>query len=376
MRTALRACAALMILVGLGGGVSPTSARDLDAVIGESLFDRVWTVAGASNRGSDGLGPLFNARACVSCHAGGGAGELEDGRGLVLRFPDDPHYGRQLQTGAVQGQEAEGGLAVSWRREERVLDDGTRVELRAPVWRIEEPGAGPVPAHGSLRLAPSLAGLGQVETALGAATQEEAAGRGFGLKADHASLAGPVREALLLDLGLSTPEQPAPWGDCTALQPTCRTGPHGVEPGDAGAELSPTIVNALLAYLRDLPAPRPLAGPDPEGERLFMQSGCAACHQPRLGELVAFSDYRSHDLGEGLADGDPADPQAAFWRTAPLWGLGRKLANGGFLLHDGRARDATEAILWHGGEAEGAVAAFSVMPAAARARLLKFLEGL
>lgn len=40
--------------------------------------------------------------------------------------------------------------------------------------------------------------------------------------------------------------------------------------------------------------------------------------------------------------------------TSPLWGIGyTQVVNGHtFFLHDGRARDLMEAILWHGGEAE------------------------
>jgi CxxC motif-containing protein (DUF1111 family) len=355
----------------LAGGATLAAGRSLDAAIGKALFERIWTVAGASNQASDGLGPLFNARACASCHPGAGAGRLADGPGLVLRFADDPTYGRQLQTTAVQGERPEGELALSWRYETRILGDGTLVQLRAPVWRIEDPAILPLPRHGSLRLAPSLAGLGRVEAALDARS-----GQGFGLEADHADLAGPVQEALLLDLGLSTAGRPQPWGDCTPREEACRAGPHGAGDGGEAAELSPPVVAALLAYLRSLPPPRPSGEPDPDGLRLFADIGCAGCHRPHLASLAPFSDFRAHDLGEGLADGDPADPRAGRWRTAPLWGLGRKLAERRPLLHDGRARDAIEAILWHDGSASRSAAAFALLAEAERARLLKFLGGL
>ena len=357
---------ALLLLAAmvLGGGAALASGRNLDVAVGKALFERVWTVAGASNHASDGLGPLFNARACASCHPGAGPGRLEDSPGLVLRFADDPVYGRQLQTEAVHGERAEGQLAWSWRYETRVLDDGTEVELRAPVWRIEEPVAGPAPHSGSLRLAPSLAGLGRVEAALG-----RDGGQGFGLKADHPGLADAVQDALLLDLGLSTAERPQPWGDCTREEKACRAGPHGSD----AAELAPPVVAALLAYVRALPPPAPSGEPDPAGLDLFARTGCAGCHQPRLAELAPFSDFRAHDLGLGLADGGAAGSPAAMWRTAPLWGLGRKLAQRRPLLHDGRGRDATEAILWHGGTASDSVAAFEGLSRLDRDRLLEFL---
>ena len=62
----------------------------------------------------------------------------------------------------------------------------------------------------------------------------------------------------------------------------------------------------------------------------------------------------------------------------PLWGIGlTEVVNGHtFFLHDGRARNLTEAILWHGGEAEAARDGFATLRKADRDSLLKFLESL
>ena len=70
-----------------------------------------------------------------------------------------------------------------------------------------------------------------------------------------------------------------------------------------------------------------------------------------------FTDLLLHDMGEGLSDGRPdfeAGPTE--WRTAPLWGIGLYDEVNGHtrFLHDGRARNLEEAILWHGGEAADA----------------------
>ena len=84
-------------------------------------------------------------------------------------------------------------------------------------------------------------------------------------------------------------------------------------------------------------------------------------------------------MGEGLADGSPEGAASGReWRTAPLWGIGlTETVNGHtFFLHDGRARNLTEAILWHGGEAAGAREAFRTLPANERAALLAFLNSL
>jgi CxxC motif-containing protein (DUF1111 family) len=92
-----------------------------------------------------------------------------------------------------------------------------------------------------------------------------------------------------------------------------------------------------------------------------------------------YSDLLLHDMGEGLADGRPeycAGPRD--WRTPPLWGIGLsgKVNGSATLLHDGRARNFAEAILWHGGEAAAARDAFRSMPKQEREALLAFLASL
>jgi CxxC motif-containing protein (DUF1111 family) len=105
---------------------------------------------------------------------------------------------------------------------------------------------------------------------------------------------------------------------------------------------------------------------------------------PALAQLAdqvihPYTDLLLHDMGEGLADGRPdylAGPRD--WRTPPLWGigLGAKVNGNAALLHDGRGRTLTEAVLWHGGEAAGARETFRAMAAADRAALLAFVESL
>jgi CxxC motif-containing protein (DUF1111 family) len=92
-----------------------------------------------------------------------------------------------------------------------------------------------------------------------------------------------------------------------------------------------------------------------------------------------YTDMLMHDMGEGLSDGRPlGDASGSEWRTAPLWGIGLTEAVNGhtFFLHDGRARNLTEAILWHGGEAEAARDAVVDATPEERAALIRFLESL
>ena len=92
-----------------------------------------------------------------------------------------------------------------------------------------------------------------------------------------------------------------------------------------------------------------------------------------------YSDFLLHDMGDGLADfRDEAQATGYEWRTPPLWGVGLTQTVSGhtYYLHDGRARNLTEAILWHGGEAQTARDAFAGLPKAARDDLLAFLGSL
>jgi CxxC motif-containing protein (DUF1111 family) len=138
---------------------------------------------------------------------------------------------------------------------------------------------------------------------------------------------------------------------------------------------------------RDAGAPEVLAG-----KRLFYEAGCTACHTPKhgtardtadpalRGQLIwPYTDLLLHDMGEGLADHRPegvADGRE--WRTPPLWGIGLTGTVNGhtYFLHDGRARNLTEAILWHGGEAQASRERFRLMPPRDRAALLAFLASL
>ncbi|MBK8018788.1 MAG: c-type cytochrome [Betaproteobacteria bacterium] len=129
------------------------------------------------------------------------------------------------------------------------------------------------------------------------------------------------------------------------------------------------------------------------GETIFGEAGCSTCHTPQMKTAQEFpplpalagqtfhpyTDLLLHDMGEGLADGRPDfEAGGRDWRTPPLWGIGlSETVNGSpAYLHDGRARNFTEAILWHGGEATESRNTFRSMPSQDRQALLKFLESL
>lgn len=136
-----------------------------------------------------------------------------------------------------------------------------------------------------------------------------------------------------------------------------------------------------------------------QGEQLFYQAKCHLCHVtslktrprgsvllnntelPQLGNQVIhpYSDFLLHDMGVELGDDYPSGlANGNEWRTTPLWGLGlQEVVNGHtYYLHDGRARNLTEAIMWHGGEGAASRTLFSRMTKDERAALIKFLQSL
>lgn len=393
----LAACA---IAAGAARAEVDILARD-----GQRAFDTLWSVS-PSAFGTWGRGPTSNAERCGDCHGAPGdapAAPLariaaRDARGRPARHPV---YGSQLQTQGVLGRvPAEGQLRIRWRAHVVRLADGTVVSLRTPRVRLDALAFGPL-AHArvSLRIAPPLHGLGllaavpdgAIEALAGQASAPGARGRvqrvpdpvtgaptmgRFGHKAGQPTLLAQAALALHEDLGVTSRLHPAQ--NCPPLQRAC-----AAEPAPGAPEASDALLEDLVAHLSALPPPPAAAGLHPEGERTFHHLGCAACHRPSLpvagiagaSEARAFTDLLLHDLGPGLADGGPehaAGPR--HWRTAPLWGLSRRLHAG--LLHDGRARTVQEAVLWHGGEAAAARRSYAALPAARRAELLRFLESL
>ncbi len=393
---------------------------------GAAELRQLWTVA-PSAFGRWGRGPTSNAERCSDCHDHGGRGRPpqrtdEPLRSLLVRLSvmhggaaaEHPVYGDQLQPQGVLGKvPGEGEARIDWIAHSAVLTDGTVVPLRAPRLRFHQLAFGPIAADTliSLRQAPPLWGLGLLEAVPEPALREVAAdqqahgiagrlnqawdleshrarsGR-FGLKASQPSLRQQIAHALHADLGVTSALFPQE--NCPPAQRACRAMPAPPAP-----EIQPEQLNALEFYVRAL-APPAATDPDPalvaRGEVLFRQAHCSVCHRPTLitGDAPAvpqlarqtihpYTDLLLHDMGEGLGDGRPdLDAGPRDWRTAPLWGLGTtaRVNGNASLLHDGRARDVSEAILWHGGEAEAARDAFARLSRAAREALVAFVLSL
>ncbi|BCQ64384.1 CxxC motif-containing protein, DUF1111 family [Pseudomonas sp. NFPP10] len=413
--------------------------RRLDFSVGNSFFRSPWVIAPSTTTARDGLGPLFNTNACQNCHVKDGRGHPPAPNALNavsmlvrLSIPDDPAfarlieqagivpepvYGGQLQDMAIPGVAPEGRLRVDYDPLPVRFQDGTQVELRKPKLQITDLGYGPMhpDTRFSARVAPPMIGLGLLEAipeeailanarpanknAIAGrpnwvwddALQKTVLGR-FGWKAGQPNLNQQNVHAFSGDMGLTT--RLRPFDDCTDAQTACKQAPNGNGP-DGEPEVSDNILRLVLFYTRNLavPARRDVDSPQVlAGKNLFFQAGCQSCHtpsfttatnaaEPELANQVIrpYSDLLLHDMGEGLADHRTEfKASGRDWRTAPLWGIGLTETVSGHtqFLHDGRARNLMEAVLWHGGEAEGAKQQVLTFNAQQRAALLAFLNSL
>ncbi len=399
--------------------------------VGNALFNRGWVIAPASTTGIDGLGPTFNATSCSSCHArdGRGAPPAEAGEeflGLLLRISvpganaqggplPEPNYGDQFNHRAVLGVMTEGTPIVTYTEQPGTFADGTAYSLRAPTYSFENLAYGPMSPDVmvSPRVGQAVFGLGLLEAIpesdlLALADENDADGDGisgrpnypfdprsnaaklgrFGWKANQPTVEAQNAGAFIGDIGITSTLHPSE--NCPASQTSCASTPNGGSPElDDAALFDATYYGKLLAVpaRRDYQDATVLAG-----KRLFRDLGCAGCHTPAFTtgidpdfpELSSqairpYTDLLLHDMGDGLADHRPdflADGRE--WRTQPLWGLGliETVNRHTFLLHDGRARNVTEAILWHGGEAEASRDEYRQLSAADREALETFLGSL
>ena len=283
--------------------------KELDFKVGNGFFRRIWVSAPASTKAADGLGPLFNAKACQRCH-------IKDGRGHppAANWPDDdavsmflrlsippetaeqkrllaehrinvvpePTYGSQLQDLAIQGHQIEGRMHITYTDVPVELSDGTTVMLRRPTYSITDLGYGPLHPKTMLspRVAPPMIGLGLLEQIPADAIRAQAdpddsdgdgiSGRAqvtwnpeknttalgrFGWKAGNATINAQNQGAFSGDIGISTPLKPDPAGECTAAETVCKKGPHGDDAQYDNLEAHKVVTDLVLFYSRHLAVP-------------------------------------------------------------------------------------------------------------------------
>ena len=312
-------------------------SRELDFKLGNAIFRKFWVSAPSSTKSSDGLGPLYNARACQSCHLKDGRGHpprgerIEDrsvsmflrlsippeteaqrqalAEGLLAVIPE-PTYGGQLQELGIQGHPGEGRMVVTYVEVPVELAGGEVVSLRRPSYRIADLGYGPLHPRTMMspRMTPQMIGLGLIEAIpaeaiLAREDPDDRDGDGisgranrawsvehkqlmlgrFGWKAGQPTVLQQSAEAFAGDIGIGSWINPRAFGDCTALQVLCRHAPHGDTEAAPNEEISAKLLDLVAFYARNLAVPSRRDPAAPEvlaGKRLFHASGCAACHAP------------------------------------------------------------------------------------------------
>ena len=394
---------------------------------GDVEFEAVFVTAPAVV--NPGLGPIYNNVSCINCHSRDGRGRPPAAdEGLVsllfrLSLPkaEDtmdgkppipvPGFGTQLNNRAIVNASPEGKVKIDYTEQTLTTEDGTRVHLRYPNYTFTETYQ-PLPkeVEVSPRVAPAVFGLGLLEAIpesaiLAYADETDADGDGisgkpnfvwdvvqqrytlgrFGWKANQPTLLQQVAAAYHDDMGITT----------SLFRTENSAGQPQLTEHSAMPEVSDEILDVVTFYVQTLAVPARRNVDDPQvkqGEQLFAEAQCASCHIPtlRTGVLAGvpsvsnqtihpYTDLLLHDMGPGLADNRPDfHASGTEWRTPPLWGIGLvKRVNGHTnFLHDGRARDLMEAILWHGGEAEASRKAVEQMSKVERDALIAFLESL
>jgi CxxC motif-containing protein (DUF1111 family) len=378
----------------LGDPIPGLTQAELDAFErGRVIFERRFTP-------SDGLGPLYNAVSCASCHSTptvGGSARLY--RNFYLAMVGTPPFQfafPELPSPVVPafGPHGVGGA--------------TSFDLEAGRFVIPGDYFGQ-PVTVAQRNAIPIFGTGLFEfvsnaTILANADPFDADGDGisgranfdfgdlgrFGVKAQSNNIERFTRPPLINQMGITTDPFLGSAGAISLSSAAAQaTGDPDLPTLDADPvpdpELSVADLGDLIAFSRFLAPPQRLPF-DPqarEGEQLFASIGCTACHVPSLassrGPVEAHTDLLLHDMGPGLADGlqfgNPSPgplSNATEFRTQPLWGVSLHAP----FLHDGRAKTLFEAVDLHGGEAQKSRDAFVALPVGEQRAVLSFLEHL
>ena len=404
------------------------SGSDLsNFIVGNSFNRNNWVIAPASTTARDGLGPVYNSLSCSGCHTLDGRGKPPEfgqpTQSMVYRLSVEgfnehneplgvPNYGDQLNNRAVPNADAEGDVDITYTEMPGTYPDGTTYSLRKPTYNFQNPDL--VGALFSPRVAPKMAGTGIFDafseaTLLANADEEDTNQDGIsgrpnyvwdytandykigriGWKAGQPSVRQQAAHAILNDIGITSSMFPNQnlWGNQIAS--------YGGFPNGGSPEIPDSTLYKIYYYTSALAMPARRDYLDQsilEGKKIFKETGCVKCHVatmvtdihpdvPQLSnqKVHIYSDLLLHDMGSLLADNRP-DGQAtgSEWRTAPLWGIGvQETVNGHtFLLNDGRARNIEEAILWHGGEASGALNTFKNLQKTQRDKLIAFINSL
>lgn len=346
---------------------------------GDEAFGEVFTAG-------KGLGPIFVANSCASCHAGDGKGtpfvqftrfgqaDTTGNKFLHLGGPQLQHKAipgyapEKLPTGAPTTSliaPAVTGLGLL-----DAVPDQTLIDLSDPN-DLNNNGISGRPHWNTI---PDY-----VQLRPNTIAQSNRYITRFGKKGGAYNLLHQTAGAYNQDMGI------------TSIYETMDV--YTMEEIDP--EIATTVLNDVVFYLKTLKAPlrRNEDNVDVKaGENIFVQLNCNGCHTPSLqtGEsnipqlanktFSPYTDMLLHDMGPGLDDGyTEGYALTSEWKTPALWGLGLSKENQGgsyFLLHDGRATSIEQAIELHGGEAQQSRDGYIQLSQYEKTQLISFLESL
>jgi CxxC motif-containing protein (DUF1111 family) len=376
----------------------------------------------------DGLGPVFNEKACGNCHTQGGIG----GAGVQI----ERRYGR-FDNGVFNSLSNKGGslrqlftvgsfTGAGGKSCNAPLDVEPAEATVRNVGRLTTPlfGAGLIDAIPDSVIAAnanaqpsSIRGtVNRVKILLPNVPDASQSVGGtrvgrFGWKGGVANLTQFSADAYLNEMGITTqhcingvpnmafgteskPNGIAQSAGCDDRGPGGPGVPAGTDDGVGSCANNLTEIQddvALFAKFMTFLAPAPRTPIDPNvnlaGGTAFNKAGCAGCHllkdyvtpaHPANGVPGNFtfrprSDFLLHDMGSlGDQIGNDGDSVARtrLMRTAPLWGLHHRTK----LLHDGRASTIEQAIAAHDGQALASRNAFNALSASEKSAMLAAMK--
>jgi len=380
-------------------------------ILGKSFFTIPWVEAPSATTARDGLGPLYNANTCISCHPSNKKGILFNknndlSRSLITKLSindalEEPNYGGQIAINAIHGVKYEAKTKLSFEKIKVLFPDGEIDEIFKPIYKLENLQYGKLHENTNLtfRLAPTLNGVGfldEIEDKDILKNEDEFDKNSDGIsgkanfvysplsnkvelgkysyKATLATLKEQVANAASNDMGLTNSIYPNE--NCTKNQKECNEALKGIDSFD----LTDERLDAIEYYVKNFKTYQNKNIKNHQGYEIFKEISCNKCHIESFTlkdgkKIYPFSDLLLHDMGEDLADKvSQFKALGNEWRTTPLWGLSSfNQKKGNRLLHDGRANDFQEAILWHGGEALSAKKSYMNLKKEDRTSLLQFL---
>ena len=340
-----------------------------------------------------GLGPVFNAESCATCHTNpvvGGSSQIAEvraGRFDGSKFTEHPGgslvHNRAIDP-AIQEQVLDSDNVRTFRMSLSTLglgfveaiDDQTLVDIAN-----NQPKVSNGRITGQVIRVPVIEAPGTMRV-----------GR-FGWKNSQASLLSFSGDAYLNEMGLTTPLFPK--------ENTSDGRPIDQFDMVADPELAENEdIEIFTSFMRATKAPsrdeRLAATPDSQaGNKIFTDLGCAICHvsmittapagtminggtfmvPPALGNKIIrpFSDFLLHDIGtgDGIVENGGMETRNKI-RTVPLWGLRTRT----LFMHDGLSLTVNDAILRHAGEAKTIIKKYRRLPDTQKQQLLTFLKSL